>query len=161
MQAAAFTGEATAGVESTAPESGTRWLRLRCHGQTYALELLKVQEVVRPAPLLSLRGTPAAMLGIMNLRGQVVPVFDFAVYLNNAPIQSEASTRIVVIEENGELLGLLVSAVDDVATLDPGQIEPPGNAHPGCGDHGIFCGIARAGNDALILLDVSALLRAM
>jgi len=141
-------------------ETGTRWLRLCCHEQTYALELLKVQEVVRTAPLLSLRGTSNAMLGIMNLRGQVVPVLDFGTYLADNAITQEPSNRIVVLEESGELLGLLVSRVEDVTTLHASQIEPPDNARPGCRHDDAFCGIARDGNTPVILLDAGTLLRA-
>jgi len=151
-------------AEKTSPantmETGTRWLRLCCHEQTYALELLKVQEVVRPTPLLSLRGTSSAMLGIMNLRGQVVPVLDFGLHLASSAIVPAPSNRIVVLEEHGELLGLLVSKVEDVATLHPCQIEPASNARPGCQHDDAFCGIARDGNVPVILLDASTLLGA-
>jgi len=146
-----------------------RWLRLRCNGQIYALELLKVQEVVRPAPLLSLRGTSPALLGVMNLRGQVVPLLDLGRYLDHtappcelvldAQNAANTSTRIVVIEERGEVMGLLVPEVEDVTNLHPHQIEPPGYARPGNGDD-LFCGIARQDSRTLILLNASMLLLA-
>jgi len=140
----------------------SRWLRLRCNAQVYALELLKVQEVVRPTPLLSLRGTSPAMLGVMNLRGQVVPMLDMGCYLHSTPIAhnplTHPETRVVVIEEYGEVMGLVVSAVEDVTSLNADQIEPPEYARPG-GGGGLFCGIARQGNEMLILLNASTLLR--
>jgi len=137
-----------------------RWLRLRCNAQTYALELLKVQEVVRPAPLLSLRGTSPSMLGVMNLRGQVVPLLDLGRYLGNGPVAPTPETRIVVLEEHGEVMGLLVPAVEDVTSLHAEQIEPPGHARPGGNDDGLFCGIARQDTQTLILLNASVLLHA-
>jgi len=141
-----------------------RWLRLRCNEQIYALELLKVQEVVRPTPLLSLRGTSPALLGVMNLRGQVVPLLDLGHYLGSGPIlhspDTPADTRIVVIEDQGEVMGLLVSAVDDVANLHPDQIEPPEHARPGSHNDGLFCGIARQHTQTLILLNADVLLHA-
>src|SRR5690606_13375289 len=109
-------------------ERTSRWLRLRCGTQAYALELLKVQEVVLPVPLLPLRGTAPAVLGIMNLRGQVVPVMDLGIHLGGVPATDDAQTRIVVLEENGEIMGLRVSAVDDVTNLSDSQIEPPDTA---------------------------------
>lgn len=115
-------------AERRASERSTRWLRLRCGEQTYALELLKVQEVVLPVPLLPLRGTASAMLGIMNLRGQVVPVIDLGVHLGSSPVDMDLHTRVVVLEENGETMGLRVSAVEDVTSLTDQQIEPPDNA---------------------------------
>jgi len=140
-----------------AGRNSVRWLRLRCNSQAYALELLKVQEVVRPSPLLSLRGTSSAMLGVMNLRGQVVPILDLGCYLHSTPIIHDPMTRVVVIEEHGEVMGLVVSAVEDVTNLDDDEIEPPEYARPGSDDCSLFCGIARQENEVLILLNASVL----
>lgn len=141
-----------------AAERSTRWLRLRCAGQAYGLELLKVQEVVLATPLLPLRGTPPAMLGVMNLRGQVVPVMDLGVHLGQAPQPGTGATRIVVLEEKGETLGLRVSAVEDVVNLTDHQIEPPDSNRAGRIHSDLFRGIARQSSEPVILLDASRLL---
>ncbi|WMJ69091.1 chemotaxis protein CheW [Stenotrophomonas sp. 24(2023)] len=141
-----------------AGERTSRWLRLRCGSQAYALELLKVQEVVLPVPLLPLRGTAPAMLGIMNLRGQVVPVIDLGLHLGTSPAAEDAQTRIVVLEEDGETLGLRVSAVEDVANLTDSQIEPPDTARICQISNDIFRGVARVTQRPMILLDATRLL---
>ncbi|WP_312709555.1 chemotaxis protein CheW [Stenotrophomonas sp.] len=141
-----------------AGERTSRWLRLRCGVQAYALELLKVQEVVLPVPLLPLRGTAPAMLGIMNLRGQVVPVMDLGLHLGTTTAEDDAQTRIVVLEENGEILGLRVSAVEDVANLTDSQIEPPDTARICQISNELFRGVARIGQRPMILLDATRLL---
>ncbi|MEC3889525.1 chemotaxis protein CheW [Xanthomonas campestris] len=145
-------------AERRASERSTRWLRLRCGEQTYALELLKVQEVVLPVPLLPLRGTPSAMLGIMNLRGQVVPVIDLGIHLGSSPVDMDLHTRVVVLEENGETMGLRVSAVEDVTSLTDHQIEPPDNARLCRISNNLFRGVARLGHHPMILLDATHLL---
>ena len=142
-----------------ASERTSRWLRLRCGTQAYALELLKVQEVVLPVPLLGLRGTAASMLGIMNLRGQVVPVIDLGLHLGFAAVGEGSQTRIVVLEEKGEVLGLRVSAVEDVANLTESQIEPPDTARICQISNTLFRGVARIGQQPMILLDASELLQ--
>jgi len=141
-----------------AAERTSRWLRLRCGTQAYALELLKVQEVVLPVPLLPLRGTAPAMLGIMNLRGQVVPVMDLGIHLGAVTAEDDAQTRIVVLEENGETLGLRVSAVEDVANLTDSQIEPPDTARICQISNELFRGVARISQRPMILLDATRLL---
>jgi len=150
-------------LEEVSERNTARWLRLRCNSQVYALELLKVQEVVRPAPLLSLRGTSSAILGVMNLRGQVVPMLDLGSYLHSTPIARDPvknpETRVLVIEEQGEVMGLVVSAVEDVTNLYDDQIEPPEYARPGNSDGGLFCGIARQEHEVLILLNATMLLQ--
>jgi purine-binding chemotaxis protein CheW len=147
------------GARRRAAEPTTRWLRMRCDEQHYALELLKVQEVVLPGALLPLRGAARHMLGVMNLRGQVVPVLDLGLYLGRRAIEPDASTRIVVLEEQGEILGLRVSAVEDVTNLTEQQIEPPDNARVGRIANHLFRGVARLHERAVILLDASQLLR--
>lgn len=147
------------GERRRATERKTRWLRLRCDHQHYALELLKVQEVVRPATLLPLRGAAPHMLGVMNLRGQVVPVIDLGLYLGRRSIEVDAVTRIVVLEEHGETLGLRVTAVEDVANLADQQIESPDNARVGRMANPLFRGVARLNECAVILLDASRILQ--
>ncbi|WP_295574251.1 chemotaxis protein CheW [uncultured Stenotrophomonas sp.] len=141
-----------------AGERTSRWLRLRCGTQAYALELLKVQEVVLPVPLLPLRGTAPAMLGIMNLRGQVVPVMDLGLHLGATATEDDAQTRIVVLEEDGETIGLRVSAVEDVANLTDSQIEPPDTARICQISNDLFRGVARVAQRPMILLDATQLL---
>ena len=147
------------GERRRATERKTRWLRLRCDQQHYALELLKVQEVVRPATLLPLRGAAPHMLGVMNLRGQVVPVIDLGLYLGRRAVEVDATTRIVVLEEHGEILGLRVTAVEDVANLTDQQIESPDNARVGRMSNPLVRGVARLNECAVILLDASRILQ--
>ena len=147
------------GERRRATERKTRWLRLRCDQQHYALELLKVQEVVRPATLLPLRGAAPHMPGVMNLRGQVVPVIDLGLYLGRRAVEVDATTRIVVLEEHGEILGLRVTAVEDVANLTDQQIESPDNARVGRMSNPLFRGVARLNECAVILLDASRILQ--
>ena len=158
LQAQARNPASSPRSDRRASERTSRWLRLRCGVQAYALELLKVQEVVLPVPLLPLRGTASAMLGIMNLRGQVVPVMDLGIHLGAGPAQDDANTRIVVLEENGETMGLRVSAVEDVANLTDSQIEPPDTARICQISNDLFRGVARVTAQPMILLDATQLL---
>lgn len=150
---------ATAVLAPDAPaEQLARWLRLRCGDQTYALELLKIREVVLPAPLLPLRGVAAAVSGVMNLRGQVVPVIDLGMHFSGTPVEATAATRIVVLEERNEVLGLQVSAVEDIVLLDETRVENPRASQLApVGDQRIR-GIARFGGRVMLLLDASRLL---
>lgn len=133
--------------------SAQRWLRVAVGTDSYALELLRVQEVVRLAPVVAMRGADRAVLGVMNLRGRIVPVFDLGLWLDAGWVQADERSRIVVIERDDELIGVLVSAVDDVVTLGRDRIEPPlvGTRQ------GAILGIARVGAAPTVLLDATAL----
>ncbi|NYZ61824.1 chemotaxis protein CheW [Luteimonas deserti] len=135
-----------------------RWLRLRCGAQAYAIELLKIREVVLPAPLLALRGAAPCLVGVMNLRGQVVPVVDLGLQLGVAPVEETPLTRIIVLDDNGDVLGLRVSAVEDVVLIGDSQIEGTHTSRLApVGDHRIR-GIARLGGMVTLLLDSARLM---
>lgn len=137
-------------------ERTTRWLQMHVDGQDYAVELLKVQEVVRPPVVLPLRGVAAEVLGVMNLRGQILPVVDLSVWLGGEPGATTAATRIVVLEDAGESIGLRVASVESVVTIADSAIESPaGVGH----DHDAFRGVCRLGGAPVVLLDANALLR--
>jgi len=156
---------ATASALSTVPpqqrraaDRMARWLRLRCGAQTYAIELLKIREVVLPAPLLALRGAAPCLAGVMNLRGQVVPVVDLGLQLGDEAVAETASTRIIVLEDAGDVLGLRVTAVEDVILIGDAQIEGTHTSRLApVGDHRIR-GVARLAGAMMLLLDANRLM---
>jgi purine-binding chemotaxis protein CheW len=145
------------GQERRANRRTSRWLRLRVHGQDYGVELLKVQEVLLPVAVLPMRDTDAAILGVMNLRGVVVPVLDLGLWLGLEEVEESAQTRYVVLEQNGDCLALKVSAVLDVHAIADGQVEPAENtlAAPGSA---MLRGVTRLNSQPVILLDAVGLL---
>lgn len=149
----ASAGDSDRPTAAPAP-AGQRWLRLALGDDRYAVELLRVQEVVRLIPVIAMRGAAPSLLGVINLRGQVVPVHDLGKWLYRSPVEPDDRARIVVLEHQDELLGVLVSAVTDVVTLNPDQIEPPAL---GARDR-IGMGIARTpGAPPTVLLDACML----
>jgi purine-binding chemotaxis protein CheW len=127
------------------------------HGQDYGVELLKVQEVLLPVGVLPMRDTDASILGVMNLRGVVVPVLDLGIWLGLEEVEESAQTRYVVLEQNGDCLALKVSAVLDVHAIADGQVEPAENtlAAPGSA---MLRGVTRLNSQPVILLDAVGLL---
>lgn len=146
--------------EPAAGPAPSLWLRLRCGDQVYALELLKIREVTLPAPLLPLRGTHPAVGGIMNLRGQVVPVIDLGVHFGGPPVEDSPDARVVILQDRHEVLGLRVSAVDDIVPVAAEGIEDARESRLApVGDQRIQ-GIARPGGRVMLLLDASQLISA-
>lgn len=140
-------------VRAAPTPAGQRWLRMAVGEDRYAVELLRVQEVVRMAPVIAVRGAVPSLLGVMNLRGRVVPVHDLGLWLRRDAVTPDDRARIVVLEDHDELTGLLVTSVTDVVTLDTNHIEP---LTPGLRDR-IGMGIARTpGAPPTVLLDAHA-----
>jgi purine-binding chemotaxis protein CheW len=135
----------------------TSWLRFSLARQHFAVEVLKVQEVLRVPLILPVRGTAEAMLGVMNLRGQIVPVMDLAVKLGFSPTEANDASRVIVLEENGETLGLLVAAVADVVNLSDGKMERISGT-PSLVAAEVVRGISRRDGLIVIMLDATRLL---
>ena len=89
-------------------------VRLRVGPEEYALPVGNVVEVVELGELTTVPGAPPSVLGIRNLRGQILPVFDLAALFG---IDGSTPERVVVAEDRGRRLGLAVDAVTDVAIL--------------------------------------------
>lgn len=132
---------------------GNRWLRVCVGVDSYAFELLRVQEVVRVAPVVAMRGAAHSVLGVMNLRGRIVPVFDLGLWLDVGAVQVDERSRVVVIERDDELIGVLVTCVEDVVSLEREHVEPPLHGT----DPGPTLGVARVAEAPTVLLDADAL----
>jgi len=121
--AAADDADAATTRAPAAPPSA-RWLCFDLAGQEFALELLKVQEVQRVPPIVPVRGAPSDVLGVINLRGEIVHVVDAGANLGLGPSdpRSEAA-RVVVLEDGGRRVGLLVAGVSNLMSLTYQAIE--------------------------------------
>lgn len=135
----------------------TAWLRFGLADQFFAVEVLKVQEVLRVPEILPLRGAAPAMLGMMNLRGQIVPVLDLAMRLGLPRQVPDETSRVVVLEEHGDTLGLLVRAVADVVSISDASVESL-NGPLALEGSDVMCGIARRERSVTVLLDARRLL---
>lgn len=140
-----------------AEDKVSSWLRFNVDRQCFAVEVLKVQEVLRVPTIMPVRGTGEAMLGVMNLRGQIVPVMDAGIRLGFGAVEVSEASRVVVLEETGDALGLLVSAVADVINLSDYKIERISGT-PSLVNSEIVRGISRREGSIIILLDATRML---
>ena len=125
-------------------------VRVSVAGEAYALPVAEVLEVADLGDVTPLPGSGAAILGIRNLRGQVVPVVDLAVVLGLAG--APAPGRMVIAEEAGRKAGLAVDEIAGVEELPPASEEAE-SAH--------LAGAVLAGGDLIGVLDVRAVLDAV
>ncbi|WNG61714.1 purine-binding chemotaxis protein CheW [Archangium gephyra] len=106
-----------------------QYLGFSLAGETYAIELLRIREIIEHVPITRVPGMPPAVLGVINLRGRVVPVVDLAVKMGLDPRPITRWTCFVIVEAllDGErtTLGLLADTVSEVIDLGPDDIEPP------------------------------------
>ena len=97
--------------------------------ETFAVEIVKVREVIDFVHLTRVPRMPAFLRGVINLRGSVVPVIDLRLILGMPSIEKTIDTCIIIAEVNmrGEALylGMMADSVEEVINIDPAQIAPP------------------------------------
>lgn len=97
--------------------------------ETFAIEIVKVREVIDYVHVTRVPRMPAYLRGVINLRGSVVPVIDLRLILGMSSIEKTVDTCVVIAEVrmDGETLhlGMLADSVQEVIDIDPSQIDPP------------------------------------
>jgi len=122
-----------------------------------ALDAAGIQEVIRLGPLTPVRHAPEAVAGIMNLRGKIVTILDLGMRLGFEKAAPNAESRIFIMEDGNEFIGLLVDRVVEVIEADPDQLRgKPANLSST--QARFLTGICRAGSRVVTVLDQAAVL---
>lgn len=122
--------EVVSDTHVVAPDEN-RWIRFALGGEDYILDVLSVQEVLRPVEITPIPGAPAPVLGVINLRGRVVPVLALRRVLGLPERELTDATRLVVVDLQEEAVALWVDDVTGVISLPETAIEPPPNSGTG------------------------------
>lgn len=133
-----------------------QWVVFQTGGQEYALSVDQVVEVLRMALLTPVAEAPIGFAGILNLRGQAVPVLDLVARLGGGSRASSLDQAIVIVSVNNRLVGLIVDAVDEVVSLDDADVKA---ADPLLGHRNYYLGVARWEQRVILLIDVDRLVR--
>ena len=116
------------------------------------LDATGIQEVIRVGPLTPVRHAPPEVAGIVNLRGKIVTILDLGLRLGFAKAVVSGDSRIFIIEDRSEFIGLLVDRVDEVVEVEPGQWrQPPANVN--AAQSRFFKGVCSARGRVITLLD--------
>ena len=137
----------------------TRWVTFHLDREVYGINVMQVQEVLRYSEIAPVPGSPDYVLGIINLRGNVVTVIDTRMRFGIEPMEVTDSSRIVIIEAGGQVVGILVDSVAEVVDLSVDDIDPAPNI--GTEESAQFIkGVANLGQELLIIIDLNKLLTA-
>ena len=110
--------------DSRIPLPGAELISVRIGAQAYAIDIMAVREIRGWTAATPLPHAPAHVLGMMNLRGAILPVIDLGARLGLGPA-SPSSSSVVVVAQIGEMqMGLVVDAVSDILTVTEGLIQP-------------------------------------
>src|SRR5271157_6442579 len=125
--------------------------------EEYGLELLRVKEVIRVREITWLPKAPSFVKGIINLRGDVIPIIDLRDKFGLETREQTAQTRVIVVEVEGRLMGMVVDSASQVVRIPADQIDPPPPVLGGLSQE-FITGVGKIEDKLVILLNVDAIL---
>lgn len=144
-------------AEEKASEEVFQWVTFKLENETYGVNVMQVQEVLRYTEIAPVPGAPDYVLGIINLRGNVVTVIDTRLKFGLMPAEVTDSSRIIIIEAEKQVVGILVDSVAEVVYLKASEIDPAPSV--GTEESARFIqGVSNRKEDLLILVDLNKLL---
>jgi purine-binding chemotaxis protein CheW len=90
----------------------------------FCVDIIQVREIRGWTPATPVPHAPDFMIGVINLRGTVLPVIDLPLRLGHAKSETSARHAVIVVQEQGRMTGLLVDLVSDIISVDPKDIHP-------------------------------------
>lgn len=129
-------------------------------GEEYATDILRVQEIKGWDTVTRVPYSPNYILGVINLRGAIVPVIDLRVRFSLEDAAFDSATVVIVVHVAGargeRVVGIVVDAVSDVYAVAAESITPPPDVM-GSIDHMFVTGLARIDDKLVIILDIERL----
>lgn len=125
--------------------------------ELYALDIMRIKEIIRPQKLTPVPKAPAFIEGVINLRGSVIPVADMRKRFDQPIDKDTRKNRILVCSLAGKHIGLLVDEVTEVKRFERKDIAPsPQFIHGAQAD--FFLGVARRDDELIMLIDLGKVL---
>ena len=130
-------------------------------GRVLALDVAQVREIVRWQEVTPLPKAPELIEGVIDLRSQLVPVLDLRRALTGQSVEVGARTRVVVLETDGLVLGLIVEAAVDVLSVEPGALEDPPALAIQAGYDAVRAVVRRPGDTPVLVLSLDHILESV
>ena len=140
-----------------APEAHVNLCVFKVGSESMVLDIMRIREILRPLPVTPLPRAPQGVLGLINVRGTVIPLLDVRVRFGMAPGEKPPRQRIMVVLDRRRLHGLLVDSVHEVARVPKDHLTP-GTGVLG-GDAGdVFSGVVQHRGRMVLMLNLSRFL---
>src|SRR5207253_10669066 len=129
----------------------------RIGDETFGVKIGSVREIVRVPEITSVPNAPDTIEGVINLRGKIIPVMDLRKRFGHSEIQQDKKNRILVVELENKLVGLIVNSASEVLKIPTSEIESPGSVFADS-ESSYVTGVGKLKGRLIILLDISKLL---
>lgn len=127
--------------------------------EAYGVDIGAVREIIRMQEITKVPRTPEFIEGVINLRGKVIPVIDLRARFSMPSTEQTDEHRIVVVDVEGQDIGMVVDSVTEVSRVPQSSIEPP-SAVITTDDSGYLTGIVKTDEKLIILLDIARVISA-
>jgi purine-binding chemotaxis protein CheW len=145
---------------AAADDAAAQYLTFVCAGEEYGVDILRVQEIKGWDGVTRVPYAPPYLLGVMNLRGVIVPVIDLRTRFGLEKRAADSSTVVVVVRVHGargeKTAGIVVDAVSDVHSIARDNLKPTPELGGG-GSSACVCGLATVADKMVMLLDIDSL----
>ena len=125
--------------------------------ETFGVRIGTVREIVRVPEITTVPNAQETIEGVINLRGKIIPVVDLRKRFGQVQIVADKKNRILVVELDNKLVGLIVNSASEVLKIPPSEIESPGAVFAD-GESSYVTGVGKLKGRLIILLDISKLL---
>lgn len=125
--------------------------------EEYGLEILRVKEVIKSSGITVLPNAASFIKGIINLRGDVIPIVDLRDKFGIASGETTAATRVIVVDVDGRLVGMVVDSTSQVVRIPTDQIDPPPPMFGGISTS-YLKGVAKLEDRLIVLLNIDNIL---
>lgn len=109
--------------QMTANSKDMEFVTFAVAGQSYGLDIQQIREIRRWSAVTALPHAPASILGVMNLRGAVIPIYDLACHFGLGKTEHSERNVVIVASIDGQTIGLLVEAVCEILTVSTDAIQ--------------------------------------
>jgi purine-binding chemotaxis protein CheW len=135
----------------------TQYLTFRLDSQEYGLPIIEVQEIKGWTSMTPVPNSPSHMLGVLNLRGTIIPVIDLRTRFGLPMKEHDEFTVIMVVSMGKRLAGLVVDSVSDVISAPDEAVRDNPEANSNI-DQRFFRGLVESNGKLVILLDAMQIL---
>jgi purine-binding chemotaxis protein CheW len=129
----------------------------RIGDETFGVRIGSVREIVRVPEITTVPNAQETIEGVINLRGKIIPVVDLRKRFGQVEITTDKKSRILVVELENKLVGLIVNSASEVLKIPPSEIESPGSVFAD-GESSYVTGVGKLKGRLIILLDINKLL---
>ncbi|HLE10718.1 MAG TPA: chemotaxis protein CheW [Bacteriovoracaceae bacterium] len=150
--------EALMNLLNSSTSGGNQYVTFAIGQEEYGIEIKQVQEITAYRTLTSLPNTPHYVKGILNLRGNVIPIMDPRIKFGMPEVEYNKSSVIIIFKTHEKTIGMIVDKISDVLTIEQAAIQETPEMAMNI-DTQFLNGVGKVGEKFIIILDIDKIFK--